>query len=229
MDKSISDKILISITGRKPSDWKNKLLEIKKIKLTRVALFLEFYTSKEKRKIYEALLESNIKEIPLVHIRNDMDKEELEFLEKNFKTKCFTIHEESFKYLDKWKGFHKKLYLELNYDNHLPKIVHVKKIGGFCIDLSHFKASEERNKTKDFKYINQRKNIHKYFVGNHLNGYSYTRKRDLHTIRTLKDFDYLKEIPKYLFGKYIAIEVFNSISEQIKYKKYLIKLLKNKI
>ena len=225
MTPFLSKRILISITGRKPADWKNKLLEIEKRKIKRIALFLEFYTKAQRKKIYEALLSSNIKKIPLVHIRNDMKKWELEFLEKNFKTKCFTIHENSFKYLNKWKGFHKKLFLELNYDNYVPQITKVEKIGGFCIDLSHFKASQER-KAKDYKYVVEKCNKNKYFIGNHLNGYSPYRKIDLHTVRTLKDFDYLKTLPKFIFGKYIALEMFNSIEQQIKFKKYLYKMLK---
>jgi len=43
----------------------------------------------------------------------------------------------------------------------------------------------------------------------------------LHAITTLKDFDYLTTLPKYVFGKYIALEVENSIKEQIKFKEYL--------
>lgn len=221
-----SKRLLVSITGRTSSDWKNKLLEIEKFKIKRVALFLEFYAEKEKKKIYEALLSSNIKKIPLVHIRNDMKKSELEFLEKNFKTKCFTIHENSFKYLNKWKGFHKKLFLELDYNNHVPQMIHIEKIGGFCIDLSHFKASKERF-TNEFLYTMKKRKINKYFKCNHLNGYSPARKKDLHTIRTLKNFNYLKTLPKFVFGKYIALEMFNSIKDQLKYKKYLINIIKN--
>jgi len=55
------------------------------------------------------------------------------------------------------------------------------------------------------------------------------KKRDLHTVRTLKDFNYLKELPKFVFGKYIALETFNSINQQLKFKEYIIKLLRNKI
>lgn len=225
---SFSKRLLVSITGRTSSNWKNKLLEIEKFKIKKVALFLEFYSKKQKKEIYQALLSSNIKKIPLVHIRNDMDKKELKFLEDNFKTKYFTIHENSFKYFNKWKEFHKKLLLEFNYDNYVPQLVNVEKIKGFCVDLSHFKASQERF-TKDFIYIMKRHKTKKYFIANHLNGYSPARKRDLHTIRTLKDFDYLKTLPKFVFGKYIALEVFNNIKEQLKFKRYLCKILKDKI
>ncbi len=228
MKKRRNNEILVGITGRNVGELKNKILEADKFKIRKVALFLEILNETEKLEVYELLLSSNIKEIPLVHIRNDMKKEELEFLSKNFKTKCFTIHESSFKYLSKWEGFHDMLFLEMNYDNHLVGIANVKKIGGFCVDLSHFKSSEARW-TKDFEYIFYRNHVRKYFVCNHLNGYSPLRKRDLHTIRSLKNFNYLKTLPKFIFGKYIAIETFNSISEQIKFKKYVLKLLRNKI
>tara|TARA_Y100000031_G_C8243281_1_gene396757 strand:+ start:516 stop:986 length:471 start_codon:yes stop_codon:yes gene_type:complete len=154
-----------------------------------------------------------------------MDKWELEFLVKNFKSKYLTIHESSFNNLKEWKGLHKKLFLEMNYDNKVFKNSKVEKIGGFCIDLSHFKASLARW-THDFEYVTKKENIHKYFKCNHINGYSKSWKKDLHTVRSLKEFDYLKTLPKFIFGKVIAIETFNGISDQLKFKKYLTKILR---
>ena len=153
-----------------------------------------------------------------------MKKEELAFITKKFGSSYFTIHENSFKILDEWKGFYKKLYLEMNYDNFIPRSVDVHKIGGFCVDLSHFKADEERW-SKEFLYIMKRRRIHRYFKCNHLNGYSYKRNKDMHTIRSLRNFDYLKTLPKFLFSKNIALETFNPISEQLKFKEYLVKML----
>ncbi len=221
----LDKRILVSITGRTQKDWESKLKEIEDHKIKTIALFLEIYPLTQRKKIYKALLNSNIKKIPLVHIRNDMKKRELKFLAKNFKTKCFTIHEDSFKYLKNWNGFNKKLFLEMNKDNKIPSNVDVNKIGGFCIDLSHFKAEEELW-TKEFEYIIRREKIHRYFKCNHLNGFDYKTNQDLHTITSLKQFSYLKTLPKFVFGKYIAIETFNSIEEQLKFKQYIIKLLK---
>ncbi len=222
---SFKKRILVSITGKTDREWQNKMKEINRLKIPRVALFLEFFNRTQKKKIYRALLRSQIKEIPLVHVRNDMTRDEFAFLIKNFGTRYFTIHEDGFKYLGKWQGFHKKLFLEMNYDGHIAGNVKVKKIGGFCIDLSHFKAAEERWK-KDFQYILRRNKIHKYFGCNHLNGFSYKTNSDLHTVKSSKDFDYLKTLPKFLFGKVIALEVFNGITDQLKFKKYLEKFLK---
>jgi hypothetical protein len=160
-----------------------------------------------------------------VHARNDMDLKEFKFLIKKFKTKYFNLHKDSFKYLHKWGGIHKKLLLEMNYNNKIPKEVELNKISGFCIDLSHFIAAKERA-TKEYNFVMSKNKYKKYFKANHLNGYSTHAKKDLHTIKSLKEFDYLKTLPKFLFGKYIALEMFNSIKEQIKFKKYLCEILK---
>ena len=214
-------KILVSITGKTKKDWQDKLKEINTLKIKEAALFLEFYNKKEKQEIYDALLESYIKSIPLVHIRHDMKKDELEFLQKNYKTKYFTCHEENFAHHDikHWKGFYKDIYLEMNFDNFVSKTVKVEKIGGFCIDLAHFKCGMEKL-SKDFEYVFNRKDK-KLFACNHFNGWDAEKNIDMHTIYNLKNFDYLKTLPKFVVGNVIALETFNSIKEQLTFKKYL--------
>ena len=225
--KNLQKRILVSITGSKQSDWKSKLDEIVKYRIKKIALFLEMFSKNQRNKIYKALLSSNIKRIPLVHLKNGMGKEELKFLKTNFNTKYFTIHESSFKNIEEWEGFYKRLFLEMNKDNKISKEVDVKKIGGFCIDLSHFKV-EEKSWSKEFLYIIKREGVHRYFKCNHLNGYNCKTNSDLHTVTNLKQFSYLKTLPDFLFGKYIALETFNSIEEQLIFKKYIIKLLEDK-
>lgn len=219
-------RILISITGKNRKDWKSKLEEIEALKIKEVCLFLEFYDKEKREEIYRALLNSKIKSIPLVHIRHDMIKEELKFLKHQYKTKYFTIHEINFEQDDllKWKGFYKNLCLEMNFDNYVSSKVKVEKIDGFCIDLAHFKVAKEMQ-NKDFEYVFNKRKFKKYFDCNHLNGWDKKTNCDMHTISNLKDFDYLKTLPTFLFGKVIALEVFNSIKEQLEFKKYLIEIL----
>lgn len=224
--KDFEEIMLVGLTGE-GDDWKNKLGEINKYKIKKIALFLERFKPSERREIYKALLSSNVKKIPLVHLRNDMKKEEIIFLAKNFGTTHFTIHESSFQYLKKWNGFHKKFFLEMNADNKIPNHVDVKKIGGLCIDFSHFKVEEEKF-TEEFEYIIKRKNVKRYFACNHLNGYSYRKNSDVHTIRSLEEFNYLTTIPKFLFSNMIGMETENSIREQLKFKKYVAKLLNHR-
>lgn len=216
MDK----KLLVGITGHNANELQEKLEELERHNISEAALFLEFLSDDQRNKIYQLLPKYKIKHFPLVHIRDGMSNEELELLVKQHRAKYLTIHESSFKHLDQWRGFFQKLYLEMNTDNFVPKEVDVSRIGGFCVDLSHFKAEEEKW-SKEFEYITGRKDISRYFVCNHLNGYSYEKNCDLHNVKSLNDFDYLKTLPKFIFGDVIAIETFNSIQEQLEYIKYL--------
>lgn len=224
MNKNLSNKIYLSLTGKTDADWKSKIKEINDLKLDTIALFLSRYKKNSRKRIYSALEKSSVKNIPLIHIRNDMGADEIKYLCEKYKNPWLTIHEISFKYLSKWKKYLNQLCLEMNYDNRVSSIVEVEKIGGFCIDLAHFKSAQ-KNKTKEFKYITGRKNK-KLFKCNRLGGYSYSENRDLHTISNLKEFDYLKTLPKFLYSDIIAIEVDNPIADQILYKKYILNLLK---
>lgn len=221
--QSFSERILLSITGETNIDWQAKLAEINRLKITEVAVFLERFDRKERDHFYRFLLKSSVKKIPFVHLRKDVSKEEVEFFINKFRTNYFNIHEDHFKNLDKWKGFWDKLYLEMNYDSKIAKDVKVRRIGGFCIDLAHFKSAIARG-AKEAHYVHLRKDKIK-FACNHLGGYCPEKMRDLHTVTGLKDFNYLTTLPKYLFGKTIALETDNSIEEQIIFKKHIAKIL----
>ena len=223
--KTMGKNILLSITGRTENEWQDKLQEIQSHNITECALFLELHEKDQREEIYAALPKSPITSIPLVHIRHDMTKDELEFLQENFTTKYFTCHEENFVNHDveHWKGFYKNIYLEMNFDNIVAKETQVEKIGGVCIDLAHFKVGLEKL-SKDFEYIFKRKGKD-IFICNHVNGWNPEKNIDMHTIHSLQDFDYLKTLPKFVIGECIALETFNTIEEQITFKNYLIDLL----
>jgi len=223
MIKNFEKRIIPGITGFREKDWKEKLSQINKLKIKEAALFLERFDQTQRKKIYRALLDSSLKRIPLVHARNDMEVEEFAFLESKFKTGCFNFHEKGFGFLHKWKSFEKKICLEMDYNDFISKKVKVEKIGGFCVDLSHFKVAQERQ-SKEFDFIYFKKNKSK-FLCNHLNGYSKNKNRDIHTVKSLRDFDYLKTLPEFIFGKFIGLEMENNIFQQLSYKKYLVKFL----
>ncbi len=71
------------------------------------------------------------------------------------------------------------------------------------------------------EYIDSHKNNLSLFGCNHLNGYSYDRNSDIHRLSSFKEFSYIKELPKYIFGKIIGLEMENSIKEQLRYLKYI--------
>jgi hypothetical protein len=219
--RNFAERIIPSITGWKEQHWRDKLVEIEELGLERVALFLEIFDYRQRIKIYAALEDSGIKEIPLIHIKEGMSKAELVYLKKRYKNPYFTVHEEYFAHQERWRGFEGELYLELNFDNQLIKEVEVEKIGGFCLDLSHFKAAEE-GWTKEFEYVLTKRDWRELFVCNHLNGYDYSEVRDKHWVENWRDFEYLASLPEFVFGEVIAIEVFNSIKEQLEFRDYLV-------
>jgi hypothetical protein len=227
-----SKRIFVGLTGGENKDWQEKLKDINRLGITEVAVFLSRFDKKERDNFFPFLLKSTIKYVPLVHLRDDNTVEDIRFFIKNFRTKHFNIHENNFNDLDKWKKYWKNLYLEMNYDDNIAKNVKVKKIGGFCIDLAHFKSAIFRG-VEEATYAHQNKNKIK-FACNHLNGFSnklianyrYSEKgNDVHRIRNIKDFDYLTTLPKFVFGKIIALEMENSIPEQLKFKDHLVKVL----
>ena len=218
-----SKRIYLGITGGENIDWQSKLKEVNRLGIKEAAVFLERFNKQERDNLRRFLLESSIKRVPLVHLRSDTGKDEIQFFIDNFQTKYFNIHEDHFNLLNQWEGYWDKLYLEMDYNSEIGKNVKVRKIGGFCVDLAHFKSAIARGSEEAY-YIFMGKNKIK-FASNHLGGYSPETKSDLHVITSLKDFDYLTTLPKWVFGDTIAIEVDNSIGEQIKFREYLIKIL----
>lgn len=221
----LRDKIFLTITTHPDFSWQHKIWEVDRLGIREVSVFPTFIKQKERKKLYKALERSKIKHIPHVHIRDDFEKWELEFFYKKYGTRFFNIHEHSFDDLYKWRGYEKYIYLEYNYDNKISNLVRVKKINGICVDFSHFWASKYRDTDEYDKTI---ADLNKFKVGcNHLNGYSYKFKRDLHYVSNIRQFDYLKNIPRKYFSNVISIEVNNSIVDQLFFKKHLINLLKN--
>lgn len=223
MFKDLSNNIFLGLTGDINIDWWKKLDEIKYFNIEEVAVFLGRFDRKERNHLFKFLLKSNIKKIPLVHIRHDMDCDEIKFFIDNYSTECFNIHEDHFDFLDKWERYYDKLYLEMNKDDIVDKNVKVEKIGGFCIDLAHFKSALAKG-TKEAYYAFSKKNEVK-FKCNHISGFLEQEKTDSHFIKNIEEFNYLNTLPKYVFSEIMAIEVDNSIEGQMKFKEYIVKLL----
>lgn len=97
-----NQRILVSMTGKDGFLWQKQLAEIIKLNITEVALFLENISLSQREMLYPSLLKSEIKSIPLIHLRNDMSKDEIDFLVKKYHSKFLTIHENDFDNLERW-------------------------------------------------------------------------------------------------------------------------------
>jgi len=231
-------KVLVSITTCS-NNWQDKIKEAKKLKLTELAFFPTCLRDKKTRlKAYKLLENTSIKNIPFVHLRGNMDIDEIEYLIKRFNTKVFNIHskvEHAPEYdLSKYKN---EIYVENHpgytstSEDYLIEENMIKKYAGICLDISHLEA-DRLEKTKHYSIF--LKYLKKYKCGVwHMSAITSKRKHDSfeninrfdhHTFKNLSEFNYLKKYKKFL-PKFIALEVENNIAEQLGAKKYIEKLL----
>ena len=233
----MNTKILVSLTTLNNPDWQKNIADLKRFGIKEFALFPNCINAREER---EELFKTIVKElgpvsIPFAHIRSDMHPDELDFMIKNFGTKAVNIHPITdwpiIYDLDKYKNM---IYVE-NAGHAFTKGLTAKDLEGFagvCLDLSHLESVRLQN------IPGYEINIDialKYKIGAiHMSAVTDKKTyipeydfwtNDSHYMEDLKQMDYIKRYyPKY-FGPYAAIEVSNSIEDQIKMKKYIEKII----
>ncbi len=203
-------------------NWRQMIKDVKRLKLTTISLFLTGVAINDRKKIYQLLEATSVKTIPHIHARHDMKEWELDYLASRFKTKVITIHYQHLKNLKNSKHL-KKFFIENNdHKSRIRNFNTLKKCGGVCIDLSHFQYYKNIGSKQ---YEISRQLVAGFKVGcNHLsailpNGFSH------HYAANAAQLDYVAKIPRKYFSRYINIELANSIPEQLKFKKYVAKLL----
>jgi hypothetical protein len=230
-------KILVSITTitkKEGLDWQAKIKEINELGITEVALFPTCLNGEKRKILYDLLEKSCIKSIPLVHIRNSMTPEELEYLVSNYGTKIFNTHTGVERPMAHDYSKYKKI---ISFENtcHAFDEEEIKNFGGICLDFSHLENDRLSQKERFEKSV---KVLEKYTpVCNHVapvkkNNHWETgikeMRYDEHWLGDLSELDYLKRYPLRYFSPLIALEMENSIKEQLKAKEYVEKLIKDK-
>lgn len=224
------------------NSWQNKIKEIDELGLEKVAIFPTCLNREQRQEMYSLLEKTHIKEIPFVHLRSDMFLEELDYLVEKFKVQVFNIHTErqwplQFD-LSKYKRviFIENARFPLQYQE-------IEKFGGICLDFSHL---ENEQLLFPEKYKEETELLLKHKIGcNHIAAISkvplteteeegpfnpYKHKyihHDKHIFENLGEFDYLKNYPKEFFSNYCAIEIENSLKEQLAAIEYIVSLLNN--
>lgn len=226
---NFEDKIFVGITTskatQKENNWKGQLEEVKEHEIKKVCVFPTVLDFEARKEFYKELEKSGVKEIPLVHIRaQNFTEEELDYFITKFKTKWFNCHEKDSEIVfNRHPKHRKKILLEFDHNNKVENKIQPEEVGGLCIDISHYRESKEIGGV-ECKYILKHA---KQIKANHLNGFDDFRK-DTHHLKHKYQLDYLKELPKKLFSNSIALEMDNSIKEQLKFKKYIVKILNEK-
>ncbi len=219
------EQFLPAITTTHGSNWREKIKEIDELGLKEVAIFPTCLQKKQRQEMYSLLENSSVKEIPFCHIRTDMDFGELDWLIKNYKTKVFNLHsEKEYKYFFDYSKYKEIIYLE---NNSVFSEEELKKWAGICLDFSHL---EDFRLTEKDRFVSLTEVIKKYPIGcNHISAISSEphiennghRVFSEHFFKDFLNFDYLKNYPKEFFSNYCAIEVENSLKEQLKAIDYI--------
>ncbi|MDD5738901.1 MAG: hypothetical protein PHY72_03190 [Candidatus Pacebacteria bacterium] len=229
------EQFLVSITtigDNLASSWQDKLQEATKLGLKKVAIFLTCLKEPQRKDFYTLLENSSIKEAPFVHIRSDMSAKELDYLQNKFKTQVFNTHTaRQHPPLHDLKDYREHLFIENTWPWDEQE---VKKFAGLCLDMGHL---YDAKKLRPNDYENNLKIIAKYPIGcNHISAvgkevvYFESEQGEKpfyssHFFTDLLQFDYLKNYPAEFFSNFCAIEVENSLSEQLTAIDYIVSLL----
>lgn len=224
-------RILLTITTTSRSDWRNKIKEINELGIEEISVFPTALDKKERQEMYELLEASSVKSIPFIHLRNDMDIGELDYFVKNYKTEVFNTHtEREYPFLNDYSKYKNIIFIENVYKPFDEK--ELQKFGGICLDISHLE--NDRRLRKNI-FEKNTKTLKKIKIGcNHISGISEeVYKDDLNTdrcsphfVESLSQLDYIKNYPREYFSVFIAIELENSIKEQLNIRNYISDIIK---
>ncbi|MCX6785519.1 MAG: hypothetical protein NTZ18_01540 [Candidatus Komeilibacteria bacterium] len=215
-------KVLPCITTTK-NTWRQQLKDINRLKIKEVAVFLTMLDYAGRKEFYKKLKKSTIVSIPHLHIRNDFTPAEIDFFYQNYKTRQFNTHGN---YLDNFRAnpYFKK-YFSLETTTWFT-LEYLKQLNNhYCLDLAHyFSYRVHLIKWNIVKIIDQKIKQGILPLANHLSGFS-KATQDTHFASNINYFDYLKRTPKKYLAKIMALELENSIPEQLEFIKYIKTLL----
>lgn len=229
--------ILLGLTTTPGSDWRGKIREIDELGLKEVALFPTFLNQEDRKILYTLLEGSSLENIPHVHLRDDMEEWELDYLVNRYKTRLFNIHP----YRDSVDCFRSSKYVKNIYVENLDYITEefnsfVGVYSGLCVDFSHWEDSGviqgERSYNK-FKNIVDNSEIGCCHISGvrtypdtikHFNSGQVMKVFSWHNYEKLSDFDYILKYVKYL-PDVISLELENSFKEQILARNYILKMI----
>ena len=225
-------KVLISITTSFNPDWREAIQVVKDLEIKEIALFLTGLKPEERKECLDALNEIPNLKIPFCHARNDMKKEEYQYMIDNFGTELFNTHtvveyprdpDMSF-FMDKMLLENTLAFVDIN---------EAKNFKGLCLDLAHLDDGKKRNPdhsafvemcVEQFPVLAN----HCSAIKNEAVELDGIIRYDLHKFAELTDFDYISKYSNDHFGRFLALELINPISEQLEAKPYVEKLLADK-
>ena len=216
-------RVLPSITTHQTtnSSWRSKIAEIRTLGLRQVGLFVTGLSPEARTECFgvlEALLKTHNFSIPFVHAVTSMREDEFRYLQKVFNTERFNLHP-----LDEYPLLHplseevrSRIYIENSRSFRPLKAADLEGFGGICFDLSHLEdaargaADVFRNNIELTEHFEVGAN-HISAVGAINQGGNWSK----HVAESHDEFSYLQGIPSSAVSSLCAVELENSLTEQI--------------
>jgi len=218
-------KFFPGLTTTPGSDWKEKIKEIDQIGLKEVALF-PTYLKEDRKEFYELLEKSPLESAPLVHLRGDMERWEIDLFLKRFKTEKFNIHYNEAEFLENNPDLKEMTYVENGViGNEFYQLL--DNCAGLCLDATHYYNEGvilNRSYYNNFDEVMKKYQIGFCHVGAIKDKPNSKGGFEGHYLDNLSEFDFLKKLKPYL-AQDLAIELENSFEKQVGMADYLNKLL----
>lgn len=219
---------ITSISGQ----YRQKIREAEKLHLKEICLFLTTLKLEEREKLYRLLKKTHFQKFPLIHLRHDMELWELDFLVNELPSVVFNIHPLSeYSFPDYFLKYKNKIYLENAFlfpDKPITPQSFPADYAGICLDISHLEDNRlvyPKIYEEIISLVDRRKlgcaHVGPMLKNPLIDPQTKNKTFETHLISNLSEFDYLKKMPAKFFPEIIALEVENSINEQLEAIKYL--------
>ena len=212
--------------------YEDKIIEAKKLNIKEICLFLTTYNLEKRKRLYKLLKKASFKRYPLIHLRHDMELWELDFLANELPSVLFNIHPlTEYSFPNYYLKYKERIYIEnafIHPPHHIEKRGFSKEYAGLCLDFTHFEDDRLVSPKENPCFISLFKQfkigcghigpiMDKPFYNRQARIFSY----ESHLFTKLSQFNYLKNLPKKYFPEIIALEVENSLEEQLEAIRYL--------
>lgn len=224
-------KILPTITsfGITESTWRDKIDELVELNIKEVALFVTGFSAEERGECFEELadtLQHHKFTIPFCHTVSNMTEDEYRFLQDTFGAERFNLHAMKFFPLKHplSNDTKSKIFIENSGDKGLLTHADLEGFAGVCLDVSHLFDTKVIHPEV---YPEMIRFLDSVTVGaNHISAANLWPSESScggihcskHVANDVSQFDYLKQIPARFFSNYCAIEIENSLAEQLVFK-----------
>lgn len=224
-----STLVIPSITthSRRGSTWREKVAEIEPLGLQQVGLFVTGILKAERKELYRTLLA--IKQhhpfaIPFVHAVSDMDDTEYAFLRHEFGTRWFNLHPlREFPLLqglsDETRSF---ITIENSCFVDVLRREDLDGFAGLCIDISHLEDARLVNPGGFQRILDL---CHEFPVRtNHISAiirpasqvHRGLPQHSSHHLASEREVEYLRFMPRDVVGEVAALELENSLRDQLR-------------